>query len=135
VDEELWKSSNGVIYWQLDAHCGTLSCSCAQKIDRGFQVWKILFLIQQRRKYMLNKIFLVVFLPFREGIQGHWLPRCGKHHNHNFIDWNFRSEPWNHFLKLACKPRVGFNKVTDSWLVTSCNSIELQLGILIQQRK
>jgi hypothetical protein len=72
VDKELWESSRDVIHWhrQLDAHCGTLSCPCAQKNDHGFLSWKTLLLIKQWRKYVLNEIFLVIFLPFREGIQG-----------------------------------------------------------------
>jgi hypothetical protein len=31
VDGEFCESSGDVIHWQLDAHCGTSNCSCAQK--------------------------------------------------------------------------------------------------------
>jgi hypothetical protein len=47
---------------------------------------------------------------------------------------NSRSGPWNHFLTPACKHWLGFNQVTDPWLVIGYNSSELQLGILMQQR-
>jgi hypothetical protein len=36
VDEKLWESSNNVIHRQLDAHCDTSSCPCAQKIWSRF---------------------------------------------------------------------------------------------------
>jgi hypothetical protein len=70
-----------------------------------------------------------------EGIQGNELPHCEKRRNHNCFNQNSRSEPWNHCLTPACKHRVGCNNVTGLWLVTDSNSFELQLGILIQQRK
>jgi hypothetical protein len=40
------------------------------KFDPDFLAGKTLLLIQQSGKYVLNEIFLAVFLPFREGIQG-----------------------------------------------------------------
>jgi hypothetical protein len=54
-----------------------------KKIDRGFLAWNTLLLIKQWRMYILIEIFLVVFLPVREGIQGNLLHRCENHQNHN----------------------------------------------------
>jgi hypothetical protein len=85
VDEELWKSSDDGIHRQLDANCGTSSCPYAQIIDHCVLLWKMLLLIKQRWNHVLNEIFLVSFLPVREGIQDNQLSRCERHPNHNFL--------------------------------------------------
>jgi hypothetical protein len=134
MDEELWEYSDDVIRWQLAAHCVTSSCPCAQKFWSRFSGVKTLLLIKQRQKYVLNKIFWSYLCLIRRTCR---TINCRLMRSILIIifNWNSRSKSWNHFLTSACKHRVKINKVTNTWLVTGCNSFELQFGILIQQCK
>jgi hypothetical protein len=110
---ELWQLSIDAINPLLNAHRDASSHPLNIKIDVAVPPGKTRLLIRQRRKYVLNELLLVVFLPFKEGIQANSPPRWENSGNHYFLNRDSRSELWNHFLTPACKHRVGFNKVKD----------------------